>query len=87
MADDLIAQPKVAATFTIRLFEDGNMALEFSGPLAHAPVAEHMLKKALQGLDDERFAVYLKTAQEMSSLVKPAADLNGVQLGPRRLHG
>lgn len=92
MGDNPIELPEIAATFIIRLHKDGNMSLEFSGPLASAPVAEHMLKKALQGIDDEKFAAFLKVQEEMGALVKtaPAAALNGklgdVNLG-RRLSG
>ena len=86
-SDEGIRVPKVVATMTVRLHEDGNMAMEFSGPMASAPVAEHMLKKALQGIDDEKFAAFMKMQQDMSALVKPANGIGSVALGPRRNHG
>lgn len=89
--DDALSLPKVAATLTLTLYEDGNMSIAFSGTLADVNVCEHMLKKALQGVDDEKFNAYLTAKKGMEALVKTAtpAALNGhpnVNLG-KRLHG
>ena len=89
MGENPMELPKVVATMTLKLHEDGNMTFEFSGTLADSRVAEHMLRKGAQAIDDEQFQVYLKFRQENEALVKSAGPgaLNGIDVRGKRNHG